>query len=186
MGWTSRCSIAVACLLGLLALTPRSAAAQPSAPRLTMGSDVQSTDPSRDGYYHGERPISVEEFLRIAGHPEKAHAMKGRKRVRLGIAAAGAVLVASAFVVTLTARECGPGLLPAERRECDAERHRSFLLATGIGGAGAATFGIAIVLSSKRPPLHELRRMTVDYNRRLEVVPAVGAAGGGISLRGRF
>jgi hypothetical protein len=134
--------------------------------------------------YHGDRLISVPEFVRIAGYDELADRFERRTRNRRLVMLGGLTVAVAGGVIGFTAPKCNTN--PAEPT-CEAERSDRQVLGLGIFVGGAAIIGGAkLFLRDLRPALHVMRKMEQDYNRRLRMMPLVSAQVVGVNASLRF
>ncbi len=140
--------------------------------------------PGQRVFFHGDREVSISEFVRIAGHAELADRMERRQLHRRLMLAGGVVVVFAGGAIAVTAAPCdGPGL----QTECNEDRNaRQHLgLVVSIGGM-AVVAGAVMLFPNLRPAYHDLRKMEQEYNRRLQLAPVVGRSSAGVEARLRF
>lgn len=134
--------------------------------KISVGSPVSSDGPRREGLFQGQREVSLDEFLRLGGHAERADRIAQRKSLRYALIGGGFLVMVGAIAVD---------------RQTDVKRYTIIM---GVAGAGMATTGW--LLSSLVPHKHELRAIADDHNRRLQVTPVVTPSGAGLAVDGAF
>lgn len=162
------------------------ARAEEKPARLWMWGSVERPPPrwkyGERTFFHGDRQISLSEFVRIAGYPEMADRMERRTLTRRLVMVGGAAVLASGAILAGTAPSCEGAGVP----DCSDRASRQRL------GIGVAVSGMVIIagaeffLQSFRPAYHDLRKMETDYNKRLSVTPVVGLHGAGVQAQLSF
>jgi hypothetical protein len=201
--------LVASCARGAAATTTRidpPAALAPGGPndRLSVGNQDNFTGPPRDGLYRGDRPISIEQFLRESGHADHVEVMARRRRLRWGLAiGGGTAIVAGVLHAYLTPRECveaGVGTPPPAYGACVNARNAERMPGMGLSLAGLFTLVASSYISDLRPSDRVLRGFAADYNRRrrippgnvidapaaVRVQPMVSPDGAGLVLSGQF
>ena len=166
--------------------------------RLVVG-DVKSKEwPARAGFFHGGVEVSLDEFLRVAGHDDEADSIRSRRRVRIGMMIGGALGLAVSGFYGLTTRDCNAIIDTQDHEDCLDANHDQRTKASLIFIAGGLTTLFGINLSSLRPDARRLREYADAHNyphrpaptktadQDLILTPTVTAGGLGLSLGGAF
>jgi hypothetical protein len=157
--------------------------------RISVGGPYNTDGPRREGLFHGDREVSTPEFLTLAGRPDLADRVVARRRLRLGLVATGTIFAVGGLIYGNSARDCdGSNTEPLgfDFDECVRQSERTERVGIAGVAAGGLAIGVAVLLSSRVPQIHELRRLAADHNRRLRIDPVVGADQTGLQLSGRF
>jgi len=183
--------------LDLPALPPGTA-----ADRLSVGSQDDRVGPRHSGYFQGDRPISMEELLRISGHGDRANAVNNRWWLRHGLMIGGVAVAATGTVVRLTRDDCSQldeDRMRSQWQHCQAVRDQRGWLSVAIISTGLVAVLTGTQLSKLAPTELELRKYAQSYNRRrhlhdasedavtdVRIEPVIAPGGGGLVLSGRF
>jgi len=178
----------------------------PAAPdadqQLWVGSPGNLHGPRRDGLFQGEREISLDQFLRLSGHPEVASEMKQRRWVRRGLVIGGAVAIAGSVGWVLVQADCEVKASYDDKEECRSRVGMVKAKAAAIAVGGGLMAAISSQLSSLRPSNQTLRGYAAEHNGKLragartvgrgpgpgdvELAPALVPGGIGVVVGGRF
>lgn len=168
--------------------------------RLELGSRYSTAGPRGDGYFRGGQRISLDEFLRVAGHGDAADTMTTRRWVKRGLVAGGVLAIAGGIAVGVTPRTCTEDDFELDRdyQACLGERGDRRWYAIGIGALGLGMILTGVELSTKQPGWSELSAWAAAHNRRhriparsaaitdVRLAPALRGDGGSLVLSGRF
>lgn len=147
------------------------------------------------GLFHDGRQVTLDEFLRLSGHADRAAAIRSRRMLRKSLIVGGFGVAAIGGVVALTAGSC-QGVLDGDYTAGDdftgcvnrTHDRRTIGLAAFVTGAVSGLIGLE--LSSGRPYGFELREYADAYNlkrsRELSLAPVVGRDRVGLALATRF
>jgi zinc protease len=156
-----------------------------NGPRLSVGVPEGDESSTATGLFLGERKISVDEFLRIAGENEALSSVRSRRWLRQGLFGAAVVGAAASVVIVLTAPGCDNLPTYAQEEQCQRDSSAQKNYAVYTLGAGAILGAIGSQIDSGEPTESELRAIAARYNR-VVVAPDVNAKGGGVVISGRF
>lgn len=168
----------------------------PAADRLIVGNRYDPTG-RVDGYFQGDRRISLDEFLRRAGHAADADRMRRRAVIRQTLMATGAVILVGGLVYAFTGETGCPHGSVEEVDACN-DAHNARRVRGGlIGGGGAIVATTGWLIGTGRPANTELSYWAATYNREHGIPPItlpsstavhIRAAGSGAQLvvAGRF
>ncbi len=152
-------------------------------PKLGVGAPEGLVASTRSGLFLGDRPITLDEFLRIAGEEEALARMSRRKWIRRGMFGVGIVGAATSVLIMATLPACEGNF--RERNECidsNSGKKNTATFTLAIGGIVAA---VGSQIGRGAPSTEELRRIAARYNR-VVVAPEVTDQGAGIVVSGRF
>jgi predicted Zn-dependent peptidase len=155
-------------------------------PQLSVGRPAGDIASTETGLFLGDRKLTVDEFLWIAGEDELLSAMKKRRWVKRGMRAAGVVGVLGSVAIVLTGPECDMDIMRLrEYEECTRAVSRRKVKAVAVLASGAILAALSIEIGSGKPSEEQLRRFAARYNR-VVVTPEVHDKGAGLVLSGRF
>lgn len=175
----------IALALAVLVAAPVRASADE---KISLGGPFNTDGPRREGFFHGDREVSLDEFLRAGGEADVADEIKTRRTLRRALMGTGLTVAAGGIVYGASAGPCEGRQSQSEESfdECierNASRTRGGI---AIGLVGATVFTTGLLLSKKIPPIHELRRIATEHNRGLRVAPVVAPGHAGVSLQATF
>ncbi|MBK9029848.1 MAG: hypothetical protein IPL61_00650 [Myxococcales bacterium] len=166
--------------------------------RLVVGSRYDPTG-RVDGYFQGDRRISLDELLHITGHGAQAERMATRRWLRPTLMTIGAAVIVGGLAYSFSTESCTyvpPMVAEFERCNDDMQDQRLTGGVVAIAGAAIATTGLLI--GSGRPAGSEVDHWASEYNRannlppitRASVQVRIGAAadrhGAGLVVAGGF
>lgn len=169
----------------------------PAADRLIVGSRYDPTG-RVDGYFQGDRRISLAELLDLTGHGDIAARMAWRGQLKPALEITGAVLAAAGLTYALTAGGCT--YVPPNYDEydrCNDDLHDRRVGGGAIAATGAALATIGWLIPLGRPSGQEISYWAAGYNHAHHIPPipppqavqvsaTAAANGGGLVVRGAF
>lgn len=168
---------AMACSSGTRggAVAPRFVAAGdgPARDTLVVGS---RWDPNgrTDGYYQGDRRLSLEQFLLTSGHEDVVDRIAHRRIARGTLMAVGALTIIGGAAYTLSVDDCSTAVPVDEFERCksDRDRRRTYGAVAALGGLTLGSIGFLIW--DGRPGHATLMKWAGDYNTA-HGLPGIGA-----------
>ena len=162
------------------------ARADEPAPRLSVGDPYNADGPKREGLFHGDREVSLDEFLRIAGHDEVADRIRARQRLRHGVMLGGAVIIVGGIAYAVLGEDCDRSIPGPDQKACEDAHSRTQLTGLGVAAAGAGWRRRTPSPGRRRVARHTLRQIARDYNRELRASVWTPAGGAGVVVGGTF
>jgi hypothetical protein len=165
--------------------TPRRALAED---KISLGGPFNTDGPKGEGYFHGDVEVSLDEFLRVGGHPEIADRIASRRVLRWTLMGSGLAVAAGGVAYGLSAGACSvePGMPSAGFDECMDRQALRTRVGLVVGVVGAGVFSTGVLLSKKIPPIQELRAIVTAHNRRVRLSPTVAPGHAGVTLEATF
>jgi hypothetical protein len=155
--------------------------------QLYIGSKHAVVGPKEDGLFLGERKLTVDEFLTVAGGDRIRSRMSQRRWMRRSFLAGGLIAMVAGATYSYTTDVCSLSLAPPDKQECEADRS-----SRKTTGAIVAVVGVALALTHTQigrgtPTDDELNELARRYNRRpIAVAPVAVPGGGGLVVSGGF
>ena len=176
----------------------QSAGGGPASARVVVGSRYDPTG-RVDGYFQGDRRLTLEQFLRVTGHHPQADRIATRRWLKPTLIGVGAavIIVGAAYSFIVPSCSLEDGTLD-EYNQCLQERNDQRIHGGGIAVGGAAVAATGLVLGTGRPGAEELRHWAAEHNRAHGIPPIAGAParvrigtaidrhGAGLVVSGRF
>ena len=149
-----------------------------------------------DGYYQGDRKLSLDEFLLISGHEDAVDHMANRRILRGTLVAVGALAIIGGAAYALSVDACSRAVPVDEYQACQSDRNRQWTYGALGAVGGLAIGGVGYWIGDGRPGNAQLMQWAGDYNQAHglpgigatapQVTAAVGPDGARLVIRGGF
>ncbi len=142
----------------------------PARDRLIVGGRY---DPSGrvDGYFQGDRRVSLDEFLRLTGHAADADRMRRRAVIRPTLMITGAAIVLGGLVYAFTGPTDCPHGSVEEVDACNNAHNWRRVSGGLVAGGGAIIATTGWLIGTGRPAETELTYWAATYNRANGIPP---------------